>query len=53
MQIIKNFGYRFIASFYMELRDFQENHMNNPIKSLHYHLRMQKWQNKIKLKGEE
>lgn len=36
----------FVASFYMEVRDFYSNVMNNPIKATHYHLRMQKWKEK-------
>ena len=43
---IKYLYCNFIASFYLEMRDFHNNYLKNPITATHYHLRMQKWREK-------
>lgn len=51
---LSNYFYKFMADFHKDMRDFfnKDNvFICNPIKSSFHHMRMQKWENKIKTKN--
>lgn len=49
MRHIKNFFYKFMAGFYMDMRGlFSTDLLFNHMKVIEYDLKMQKWEGKIK-----
>ena len=49
MKPIKNYFYKFMAGFYMDMRDLhQSNVISDPVKAVLYDMKKQRWESKIK-----